>query len=353
MKYMKGYMGLMERYKISIIVPVYNAEVYLKRCADSLISQTYSNLEILFVNDGSTDSSGQLCDEWEQQDFRIRVIHKENGGLFSAWKTGVEKSNGDYFCFVDSDDWIDASMIHEMAEYLTGNDREIIASDYIIERENGKKQYVWQELPPGIYEGETIKEVIPRLLGWEKRYVCISRCMKLISRRLIEENCKYCNPLIRMGEDITIMLPALIDCRRLVIMDHKAYYHYLYVRESMIHKYDKGLFENNELLRKIINQIVDDKFSGNLLKEMKGKVDREYLLLLLSVLKNEARGNPEGYRRNILEICRKEEVKRLVRSTDVELKEKSNQLLYLVLRHPNHLTVSLLRAAMILYYRRR
>lgn len=343
----------MERYKISIIVPVYNAEAYLKRCADSLISQTYENIEILFVNDGSTDNSGQICDEWRQRDPRINVIHKENGGLVSAWKAGVEKSTGDYLCFVDSDDWIDASMIREMAEHLTGNEREIVASDYIIERENGKKQYVWQELSPGIYEGKALAEVIPKLLGQEKRYVCISRCMKLISRRLIEENCKYSDPDIRTGEDTTIMLPSLIDCQRLVIMDHKAYYHYLYVKESMIHQYDKGLFENIKRLREIINRILADKFTGSLLEEMKKKADQEYLLLLLLVLKNEARGNRKGYRRNILEICKSKNVKRLTGSTEIKVKEKSNQLLYLVLRHPNHLTVSLLRAAMIVYYRRR
>lgn len=343
----------MERYKISIIVPVYNAEAYLKRCADSLISQTYENIEILFVNDGSTDNSGQICDEWRQRDPRINVIHKENGGLVSAWKAGVEKSTGDYLCFVDSDDWINASMIREMAEYLTGNEREIVASDYIIERENGKKQYVWQELSPGIYEGKALAKVIPKLLGQEKRYVCISRCMKLISRRLIEENCKYSDPDIRTGEDTTIMLPALIDCQRLVIMDHKAYYHYLYVKESMIHQYDKGLFENIKRLKEIINRILADKFTGSLLEEMKKKADQEYLLLLLLVLKNEARGNRKGYRRNILEICKGKNVKRLTSSTKIKVKEKSNQLLYLVLRYPNHLTVSLLRAAMIVYYGRR
>lgn len=343
----------MESYKISLIVPVYNTKKYLEQCVDSLINQSYDNLEIILVDDGSTDGSGNLCDELEQKDFKIKTIHKKNGGLISAWKTGVENSTGKYLCFVDSDDWVDTDMISGMAVFLSGSDKEVISSDYVIERDNGSRQYVWQKLQPGIYEGEEWRKIIPYLLGEEKRYVCMSRCMKLISRRLIEENCKYSDPVIRVAEDTTIMLPALIDCYRLVIMDHKAYYHYLYVRESMIHKYDKGLYENIERLRKIIDQIVKDKFSGSLQEEMKKRAEKEYLHLLLLVLKNEARGNQKGYRRNILEICKSGAVKKMVKSVRIEVTEKSNQLLYLVLRHPNHVTVSLLRAAMIVYYRRR
>ena len=136
-------------------------------------------------------------------------------------------------------------------------------------------------------------------------------------------------------------------------MDHKAYYHYLYVRESMIHKYDQRLFENIELLKGIIDQIIDDKFSGIRRREMRERAQKEYLHLLLLVLKNEARGNPKGYRRNILEICRTEAVRKTVKSVTIHVEEKSNRLLYLVLRHPNHVTVSLLRMAMIVYYRKR
>ena len=180
----------MKEYKVSIIVPVYNAEKYLKKCVDSLTGQTYRKLEILLVDDGSKDGSSTLCDELAGTDERIRVIHKENGGLVSAWKRGVKESTGEYLCFVDSDDWIDSAMIKEMAACLSGNPREIVASDYVIEREDGSRQYVWQKLPPGEYDRKAVeKKVIPNLLGQERRFVTISRCMKLISRGLIQRPC--------------------------------------------------------------------------------------------------------------------------------------------------------------------
>ena len=343
----------MNEHKISIIVPIYNTEKYLRRCVKTLTEQNYDNLEILLVNDGSTDESGKLCDEFALKDTRIKVVHKENGGLISAWKMGVAKSTGEYLCFVDSDDWVDLNMLEEMAVYLTGNEREIIASDYVIEREDGSSQYVWQQLPPGEYDRQTIEqEVIPNLLGKEHRYVCISRCMKLISRKLIEDNCKYSNPVITMAEDATVILPSLIECERLVIMDHKAYYHYLYVTSSMGHKYDRNLYDNIQMLRQIIRQIVADKFTEEKQEKMLKKADQEHILMLLLVLKNEARGNASGYRKNILDICRQEEVRNLVKRVHVDIQERSNKLLYLALRFPNEITIRMLRLAMIIYYRK-
>lgn len=342
----------MRDYKISIIVPVYNVQEFLEHCVDTILNQSYSNLEIVLVDDGSTDDSASICDKYGAGDERVRVIHKENGGLISAWKRGVEESTGEYLCFVDSDDWIDLDMIEQMSQQLTGNQKEIISSDYIIEHQDGRKQYVWQELPPGEYRREDIKKkVIPRLLGNEKRYVCMSRCMKLISRGLIMENRCYSDPEIAMAEDTTIMLPSLIDCHRLVIMNHKAWYHYRYVNTSMAHKYDAGMYENMKKLRTIIKRILKDKFIGLEHADMKLQADKEYLFLLLLAVKNEARGNPTGYRRNILEIAGNEEVRELVAKTSIQVSERSNQLLYYVLRHPSEMTVRMLRLAMIVYYR--
>lgn len=101
----------MKKYLVSIVVPVYNVEKYLKRCVDSIINQSYNNIEILLVDDGSTDSSGKICDDYLKKDSRIKVIHKQNGGLSDARNFGIDKSTGDYLSFIDSDDWIEKDMI--------------------------------------------------------------------------------------------------------------------------------------------------------------------------------------------------------------------------------------------------
>lgn len=110
---------------ISIIVPVYNVEVYLRRCVDSLLCQTYSNLEIILVDDGSTDNSGSICDEYSYIDKRIRVIHKENGGLSSARNAGLEIANGEYIGFLDSDDWARPEMFEFLLHIITEENSEI------------------------------------------------------------------------------------------------------------------------------------------------------------------------------------------------------------------------------------
>lgn len=99
---------------ISIIVPVYKVEKYLDKCVESIVEQTYKNLEIILVDDGSPDNCSAMCDEWAQKDSRIKVIHKENGGLSSARNAGLDACTGDYIGFVDSDDWIEP----DMYEYL-------------------------------------------------------------------------------------------------------------------------------------------------------------------------------------------------------------------------------------------
>ena len=342
----------MEAYKISMIIPVYNAEQYLKKCVDSVRAQTYGKLEIMLVDDGSTDSSGELCDAYAEKDERIRVVHKENGGLVSAWKAGVKECSGEYVSFLDSDDWIDLEMLSEMSAYLTGNDREMVISDYIIERDGGSQEYVWQKLAPGEYGRKEIEEkIFPCLLGQEERYITISRCMKLISKRLISENGNYTDPAIIVGEDTTIMLPVLLDCQRIVAMDHKAYYHYLYVKESMVHKYNEKLTENIRKLIQTTDRILKDKFTGDKLEEQQSHLDQESILWYFLVLKNEARGNPSGYRRNILKLCRSEEIRDLVKRTEITVNQPANKLLYLVMKHPGEVTVRLLRLAMIWYYR--
>lgn len=342
----------MEAYKISMIIPVFNAEQYLKKCVDSVRAQTYGKLEIILVDDGSTDSSGGLCDAYAEKDERIRVVHKENGGLVSAWKAGVKECSGEYVSFLDSDDWIDPEMLSEMSAYLTGNDREMVISDYIIERDGGSQEYVWQKLAPGEYGRKEIEEkIFPCLLGQEERYITISRCMKLISKRLISENGNYTDPAIIVGEDTTIMLPVLLDCQRIVAMDHKAYYHYLYVKESMVHKYNEKLTENIRKLIQTTDRILKDKFTGDKLEEQQSHLDQESILWYFLVLKNEARGNPSGYRRNILKLCRSEEIRNLVKRTEITVNQPANKLLYLVMKHPGEVTVRLLRLAMIWYYR--
>lgn len=111
--------------KISVIIPVYNVEAYLNRCVESIVNQTYNNLEIILVDDGSPDKCSQICDDWEKRDKRIVVIHKENGGLSSARNTGLSVAHGDYIAFVDSDDYISPKMLDILMASVMDDDVDV------------------------------------------------------------------------------------------------------------------------------------------------------------------------------------------------------------------------------------
>lgn len=334
--------------KISIIVPVYKAEDYLARCVDSLREQTYEKIEIVLVDDGSPDGCPALCDAYAGQDERIVVIHKENGGLVSAWQAGVKASSGTYLAFVDSDDWVEKDMLEGMAQHLSEGEedhKEIICCNFVINRPKKESSH-YHGLNPGTYTGEYLeKEIKEHLLGHENRTISMSRCMKLFSRSLIDENMQYCNPRITMAEDVNITLAALLDCKRVVIMKEALYYHYFYNEESMVHKYDARMYEAVKTLYETIREIY--KIKGRKSGEEQAK--KEYIYLLFLALKNEVRSATPGYKKRIKQICRDEENRRIIRDYPVKTADKTNRMLYLMLRHPGSVIITGVRIVYAIY----
>lgn len=340
--------------KVSIIVPVYNKEEYLQTCIDSLTKQTYEDIEIILVDDESTDKSGIICDDAAKEDSRIKVLHKKNSGAAGAWRAGFAECSGRYVCFVDSDDWIDTDMIERLVKMATDRDDEIVMSDYVIERSDGSKTYVYQSLPEGEYDRETIvNQVIPELWGHEDRRVCTSRCMKLISTKLIRDNEHYSREGLRFGEDNALSLPCVMDAGRIVVLDHAAMYHYRYVTGSVVHGYDKTLMDSIALLQSQTIRMIEDKFDGDSAQNypegysdmLKERIWLEWPYLLIYAVKNEVRGNKEHYIDNIRKIACDPDNKKWIHDKRIKVNQTSNKLIYFVLKHPTSISCRLLRIA--------
>lgn len=131
----------MKEEQISVVIPVYNVEDYLRPCLDSVIGQTYENLQIILVDDGSTDHSGQICDVYQKKDSRIVVIHQENGGLSEARNRGIDIARGRYITFIDSDDVVDTTYCQEMLKCLKTHDADISLCNVVYFREQLPEQY--------------------------------------------------------------------------------------------------------------------------------------------------------------------------------------------------------------------
>ena len=339
---------------VSIIVTVYNIEEYLQECLDSIREQSYENLDIILVDDGSTDKSTQICLAYEKVDSRVRVFRKANGGLISAWIYGVRQAAGQYVCFVDGDDWIDPDMIEGLVDKSCGNCKEIICSNYVIEREEKKESTkVTQGLPAGSYDRKAIEKfIIPKLLGNEKRSIHSSRCMKLTSKELIIDNIQYTNHRITMGEDLNIMYPVFLDAERITIVEQGYYYHYRFVDSSMAHKYNSTLVKKIELLYHtlqniIIKKIEDTQIQKQALEDLK----REYIFLLFLAIKNELRGCVKGYGRRIKQLILDRKSNEL-KDVQIKVETKANKLLYMVWKKPNMVTIGIAKMAISFYDKR-
>lgn len=150
---------------ISIIVPIYNVEKYLRMCLDSIEHQTYSNIEVLLINDGSPDSSGEICQEYVARDSRFRYFEKENGGLSDARNYGIERSNGKYLTFVDSDDWLNLTYVEDLYQAAIRNDADTVVSHYTIYNESDRNYYVhiWDDYYEKTCTGEELVLELPSL----------------------------------------------------------------------------------------------------------------------------------------------------------------------------------------------
>lgn len=237
---------------ISVIVPVYNAEKYLARCVDSILNQSYKSLEIILVDDGSIDNSSQLCDEYMAKDERVKVIHKENGGVSSARNAGIDIANGQYIAFADSDDWIENGMYDSLIQKIKEENVDIVKCCYYKE-ENGittKLGYVYDVSRKT--DLSTKKDDFLQL--YLNGSIHAGNCCLLIKKDVIDRTDKY-NTNIAMGEDLLFEIGLICNANSIFTLN-EAYYHYCINNESasMNSKYIKRNIEHLTLLHfEIIN----------------------------------------------------------------------------------------------------
>ena len=202
--------------KISVIVPVYNVEQYLERCVDSIISQTYTNLEIILVNDGSTDNSGKLCDELAKKDERIRVIHKENGGLSDARNRGLDEAESDLVGFIDSDDYIDSDMYEVLLKNLNNTDADLSMCALYDVYNNTPEAQVTNKETWKLSSEQAIKMVM------EAKILSVTAVNKLYRKSLFTD-LKF--EVGKIAEDAFIMIKLLDKCEKIVATNEKKYYY--------------------------------------------------------------------------------------------------------------------------------
>ncbi len=217
---------------ISIIVPVYNMEQYLDRCMNSIWQQTYKNLEIILVDDGSTDRSGQMCDAYAAKDGRIRVVHKQNGGLSDARNAGLAIASGSYIGYVDSDDWIEPFMYEKMYQACIEHQSQVAICRYAQEFKDhtvlgGNDDVI-------SFSRETLLKIY---IGGHDDYIIYNSVWSKLFKREIVEDVQF--PVGRNSEDIMYTTRAFCKAERGVYID-TCLYHYVMDRENSIMNVKRG-----------------------------------------------------------------------------------------------------------------
>jgi glycosyltransferase involved in cell wall biosynthesis len=244
---------------VSIIIPVYNTQKYLHQCIDSVLNQSFEDFELLLVDDGSTDLSGEICDEYAKLDRRVQVIHKQNGGNTSARRAGINQAQGEYIGFVDSDDWIEFNMYENLLKIALKSGADIVSSGSYRSYETSES-LIHDDVAAGFYDAADYTEIISILIGaydgTDRRMVPSMWC-RIYRKSLIQRVIKGLPDTIQYAEDLYCTISAVLKSKSIYVT-HNAFYHYRMHSSSIVHTRDENFFTKiNNLFLCIRDEILN------------------------------------------------------------------------------------------------
>lgn len=213
--------------KISVIVPVYNTEKYLRRCLDSILTQTYRNLDIILLDDGSVDNSYQILKDYANKDSRVRAFGCEHQGVAAIRKKGIELAEGDYIGFVDSDDWVEPEMYSRLYASIEENKCDLVSSDIYIHFNSDNNQVVYDNYKKGLYTN-LHEEIFPTMLhdfAMDSKGLRCYLYSKIFRADILKQTVKNIDTRVFYGEDAMILYRYCLNCRSIYIM-REPFYHY-------------------------------------------------------------------------------------------------------------------------------
>lgn len=285
---------------ISVIVPVYKAEKYIHKCIDSIINQTYTNLEIILVDDGSPDNCGKICDEYAQKDKRVKVIHKENGGVSSARNAGIKNAKGEWFSFVDADDWIEKGFCEILLSKVVQNQSNIALCGYNRVTDNSVEKINASNKDLFFNSSEYLIKSLNPQTGFGFCH------MKLIKKEVL--NNIFFDENIVVGEDALFNIMLSTNINKAIFVE-QALYNYRINNQSVVKKYDKNYANKYLIAMQVIKKYLIEKYNDSEIQQNYYNFVA-YHILLIAVnycyhLDNKGTNN----RKLLREICNYDEFK--------------------------------------------
>lgn len=324
---------------VSVVLPIYNVEKYLDRCLNSVVNQTYQNLEIILVDDQSPDNCPQLCEQWAQKDSRIKVVHKENAGLGMARNTGIENATGEYICFFDSDDYIEPDTVEKCYTMATQTQADVVS--YGFYNVDSKGSVVSAHIPcceKTIFSGnEILEEFLPDLLAADPQTgkaaeLWLSACGALYSLELIRKTgWRFVSEREIISEDVYSLMEFYSHVKKAAVIK-EAFYYYCENGSSLTHTYRPDRYGKLCHFYRVCMELCD-KLGYS--QRIRRRLDRVTLSYVIAALKQEASApRPLKDRAAAVRQMVKDSVmQQAVKHGKSQLDNKGRKILYFAVEH--------------------
>ena len=245
---------------VSVVIPVYNMEKYLKRCIDSVLEQSYQNIEIIIVDDGSTDESAEICDVYKRENNNIKVIHKRNQGLVSARKEGLSICSGEYVVYVDADDWIEPHMLSEMVKVMECNEVDVAQCGLIWEYQSGDSIQNDDVIAEGKFnlmqwDNDFYQNLFVNSRDYSKTGLRLNVCSCVFRRNILLSSQKMVPDDLCNGEDDALFFASVLQAKIFYKLVHP-YYHSLVRKDSMSRSAEMFRPEQVFMIESVVNKIL-------------------------------------------------------------------------------------------------
>ncbi len=341
----------MEQKLVTVVVPVYNVEKYLDRCLMSITKQSYRNLEIILVDDASQDTCPQKCDEWAKKDSRIRVIHKENGGLGMARNSGLFAANGDYICFFDSDDYVDCDTVEICMDRILTTGADVAIFGFCKETASNE---VFIDRTPTVQDGTTYckSEVTEKFLpdfvapnpktGGEVVFPMSACCALYSLEKLKAANWSFASERDIISEDVYSLLELYGYIDKVTVVK-RAFYHYCENNASLTQSYRNDRYEQ---IKHFYSESLKLCEKLNYNEDVKHRISKPYLAFTIAALKQEfAKYRESKDKTALFDILNDETLNSVLKENRHDKVSKTRKVLFFAIRNKCHpLTMLLLKS---------
>ncbi|MEG1410486.1 MAG: glycosyltransferase family 2 protein [Romboutsia sp.] len=302
--------------KVSVIIPIYNAGKKLGKCLNSIIRQTYTNIEIIIVNDGSTDQSLNICKKFKNKDSRIKIINKKNEGSIKARSTGIKNASGDFIMFVDADDWVDKKIVECLYNELIKNNCDIVVANMysvlgdraLIKKKNNSDYFKMDKL----FEGDQVKSELVRAYLYGHPFPASLFC-KLYKKNILINGGKYLDRIHFLGDDLFYNIEVFLNSNKVKVINKPLYYYRMggFTSKYMpYHFYDivNGYEIQKEVIEEYYNDTKNDEYKGISIMLLNSFKTSLYNLISSDFNENEIKDYIRTYveNKNILEAIENE-----------------------------------------------